>query len=58
MLLLWAILFMVIAMGLGFLAFNSIAIAIPFFAKFLFLISLGCLFVSLILIVVVRINIK
>ncbi len=57
-LILWAILFFVAAILLGFLAFGGIAIAVSFFTKILFLLSLICFMVAFILIMIERIQIK
>lgn len=58
MLLLWAILFLVIAITLGVLAFGGIAIAVSFFTKILFFISFICFLIALILIVIEKIQKK
>lgn len=52
MLILWALLFFVIAIMAAILAFGGVAVAISAFAKFLFYIALFCflIFVCLILI--------
>lgn len=56
MLLLWAILFLVIAIILGALAFGGIAIAVSFFTKLLFFMSLICFVISFVLMVIERIH--
>lgn len=58
MVLLWAILFLVIAIALGILAFGGIAIAVSFFTKILFLLSFICFLIALILIVIEKIQAK
>jgi len=58
MLLLWAILLIVIAIGLGALAFSGVAIAVSFFTKVLFLLSFVCFLAALVLIVVEKIQKK
>ena len=58
MILLWAILFLVIAIALGILAFGGIAIAVSFFTKVLFLLSFICFLIALILIVIEKIQAK
>lgn len=58
MVLLWAILFLVIAIALGALAFGGIAIAVSFFTKVLFFISFICFLISLILIIIEKIQAK
>lgn len=58
MLLLWAILFLVIAIILGLLAFSGVAIAISFFTKVLFFLSLLCFLISLILVIIEKIQKK
>lgn len=54
MVLLWAILFLIFAIILGFIAFGGIAIAISFFSKILLILALLCLLISLILMVIER----
>lgn len=54
MVLLWAILFLIFAIILGFIAFGGIAIAISFFSKLFLILSLLCLLISLILMVIER----
>jgi len=56
MLLLWAILFLVIAIVLGISAFGGVAIAISFFTKILFLLAFICFVISLVLIVIEKIK--
>lgn len=56
MILLWAILFLVLAIILGVFAFGGIAIAISFFTKVLFFLSLVCFLISLILIIIEKIQ--
>lgn len=56
MLLLWAILFIIIAVVLGVFAFGGIAIAVSFFTKIMFLLSLICFVIALLLIVVEKIK--
>lgn len=56
MTLLWAILFLVVAIALFVMAFGGIAIAITFFTKLLFFLSLMCFIVALILIVIEKIQ--
>lgn len=58
MLLLWAILFIMVAIILGILAFGGVAIAITFFTKILFLLSFICFFIALILIFIEKIKAK
>ncbi len=58
MLLLWAILFLVLAIALGALAFGGIAIAVSFFTKVLFFMAFICFLISLILIVIEKIKAK
>lgn len=58
MLLLWAILFLVIAIILGSLAFSGVAIAISFFTKILFFLSLMCFLISLILVIIEKMQKK
>jgi len=58
MLLLWAILFLVIAIILGLLAFSGVAIAISFFTKILFFLSLMCFLISLILVIIEKMQKK
>ena len=52
MILLWAILFLVIAIILFILGFGGVAIAISFMTKVLLMLSLICFLISLVLIVV------
>lgn len=56
MLLLWAILMIVLAIVLGILAFGGIAIAISFFTKILFLLSLICFVIGLVLIFIEKVR--
>ncbi len=56
MLLLWAILFLVIAIGLGAFALTGIAIAVSFLTKILLLISFVCFVIALVLIIIERIE--
>jgi uncharacterized membrane protein YtjA (UPF0391 family) len=56
MLILWALLFFVIAIVTGIIAFGGVAIAISFFSKFLFLIALVCFLIFLLLIIVQKIK--
>lgn len=56
MLLMWSALFLVIAIMLGIIAFSGIAIAISFFTKVLFFLSILCFMVSWVLIIVDRIQ--
>jgi uncharacterized membrane protein YtjA (UPF0391 family) len=58
MLLLWAILFLILAIALGILAFGGIAVAVTFFTKLLFFLSLICFLISFILIVIEKIQAK
>lgn len=58
MLLLWAILFLVLAITLGLLAFSGVAIAISFFTKVLFFLSLICFIISLILVIIEKMQKK
>lgn len=58
MILLLAILFLVIAIILGFLAFGGVAIAMSFFTKVLFFLSLVCFLISLILMIIEKIQKK
>lgn len=53
--LLWAALFFVIAIILGMIAFNGIAIAVSLFTKILFLFSLICFVVAFVLIIVEKV---
>lgn len=55
MLLLWAIVFIVLAIVLGALAFGGIAVAVSFFTKILFLLSLLCFLAGLVLILIERV---
>ncbi len=52
MILLYAILFLALAIILFILAFGGIAVAISFFTKLLFFLALICVLVSLILIII------
>jgi uncharacterized membrane protein YtjA (UPF0391 family) len=56
MILLWAILFLAISLALGVFAFSGVAIAISFFTKILFSLSFACLMISLILIIIEKIQ--
>lgn len=56
MILLWAILFLIIAIVLGILAFGGIAIAVSFFTKVLFLLSFICFFIALIFVIIEKIQ--
>lgn len=56
MILLWAILFLVLAIALGALAFGGIAIAVSFFTKILFFMAFICFLIALILIVIEKIK--
>ena len=56
MLLLWAVLFFIIAIALGFSAFGGIAIAISFFTKILFILSLICFVISFVLFLIEKIQ--
>ncbi len=58
MILLLAILFLVIAIILGFLAFGGVAIAMSFFTKVLFFLSLICFLISLILMIIEKMQKK
>jgi len=58
MILLWAILFLVIAIALGVLAIGGVAITFSFFTKILFFLSLLCFLISLILIIIEKIKAK
>jgi len=58
MLLLWAIVFFIVAIVLGVSAFGGIAIAISFFTKILFFISFICFLISFILVIVERMQAK
>ncbi len=58
MLLLWAILMIILAIVLGILAFGGIAIAISFFTKILFLLSLICFVIGLVLIFIEKVRSK
>lgn len=55
-LLLWSALFFVVGITLGIIAIGGIAIAISFFTKILFLLSLLCFLVSFTLIIVEKIQ--
>lgn len=54
--LIWAILFLAIAIIAGILAFGGVAVAISFYAKILFLISLICLLLFIILIILEKLK--
>lgn len=56
MLLLWGLLFLAAAIVTGILAFGGIAIAISFFAKILFFISLVCVLIFVVLMIIERIK--
>lgn len=56
MLILWAVLFLAVAVVTGILAFGGVAIAISFFAKIFFFISLLCLIIFMVLIIFQRIK--
>lgn len=58
MLLLWAILFMVLAIGLFAFGLTGIVIAISFFTKITFFLSFICLVASLILMIMEKIKVK
>jgi uncharacterized membrane protein YtjA (UPF0391 family) len=58
MLILWAVLFFVLAIVLGFLAFGGVAIAISFFTKLLFLFSLVCFVIAFVLFFVEKMRAK
>lgn len=58
MLLLWAILFLVLAIVLGVSAFGGIAIAISFFTKVLFILSFVCFLISFVLVIVEKMQTK
>jgi len=58
MLLLWAILFLVVAIILGVSAFGGVAIAVSFFTKVLFFLSFICFLISLILMIMEKIQRK
>lgn len=47
--LMWSLVFLLIAIGAGILAFTGIAIAITFYAKFLFFVSILCFIIFLVL---------
>jgi uncharacterized membrane protein YtjA (UPF0391 family) len=55
MLLLWAILFLILAITISVLAFGGIAVAVTFFTKLLFFVAFICFLISLILIVIEKI---
>ncbi len=57
-LLLWAALFFVLGVALGILAIGGIAIAISFFTKVLFLLSLICFLTSFVFIIVEKIQVR
>lgn len=52
MIILWAILFFILAIVLGVLAFGGVAIAISFFTKLLFFFSLVCFLIAFILVMI------
>jgi uncharacterized membrane protein YtjA (UPF0391 family) len=54
MLILWAMLFLILSIVLGYMAFGGIAVAITFFSKILFFIALVCFLLFLVLIIVGR----
>jgi uncharacterized membrane protein YtjA (UPF0391 family) len=56
LLLLWAALFFISGITLGIIAVGGIAIAISFFTKILFLLSLLCFMVSFVLIIIEKIQ--
>lgn len=56
MLLLWAILFIILAIACGIFAFGGIAVAVSFFTKLLFIVSFTCFLVALVLIVIEKIQ--
>ncbi len=58
MYLLWAILFLIIAIVLGFFAFGGIAVAVSFLTKVLFLLSFICFLVALVLILMEKMHSK
>jgi uncharacterized membrane protein YtjA (UPF0391 family) len=58
MLILWAILFITLAIILGALAFGGVAIAISFFTKVLFLMSLICFIIALLLLILEKMKTK
>lgn len=58
MLLLWAILFLFVAIVLFIVAFGGVAIAISFFTKILFFISFLCFLIALILMILEKIKTK
>ena len=58
MLVLWAILFFIAAIVLGFLAFGGVAIAISFFTKLLFLFSLICFVIAFVLFFMEKVKLK
>jgi len=57
-LLLWAALFFVCGLALAVLAFGGIAIAVSFFTKILFLLSLLCFVVAFALVLVEKIQVR
>lgn len=58
LLILWALLFFIVGIILGVVAFGGIAIAVSFFTKILFLMALICFLISFILVIVERIQVK
>jgi uncharacterized membrane protein YtjA (UPF0391 family) len=53
---LWALLFVCLAIITGILGFSGIVVAITFFSKILFFISLICFFIFIVLIIINKIN--
>lgn len=58
MLLLWAVLFFVVAIVLGITAFGGIAIAVSFFTKVMFFLSFFCFLIAFILVIVEKMQAK
>ena len=58
MILVWAILFLILAITLAAFAFGGIAVAVSFFTKLLFFVAFICFLISLILIVVEKMRRK
>lgn len=56
LLLLWSALFFISGITLGIIAIGGIAIAISFFTKILFLLSLLCFMISFVLVIVEKIQ--
>ncbi len=58
MMLLWSIIFFILGIVLGALAFGGIAIAVSFFTKVLFLFSLICFLIAFILLIIEKMQTK